>query len=125
MAKEYKAHWSRYFYIAITTGWWLGILTLGWWIVYSILITRNLRISVGEYSVTVTSGAFAKSVKTISLKNVNSIEYNRFAKTVKIALIGSQTGYELESNISFSRIEHMDELVDDLRAAIKRAHSAK
>ena len=125
MAKEYKTHWSRYFYIAITTWWWLGILTLGWWIVYSILITRNLRISVGEDSVTVTSGAFAKSVKTISLKNVNSIEYNRFAKTVKIALIGSQTGYELESNISFSRIEHMDELVDDLRAAIKRAHSAK
>ena len=113
MAKEYKAHWSRYFSIAITTWWWLGILTLGWWIVYSILITRNL------------SGAFAKSVKTISLKNVNSIEYNRFAKTVKIALVGSQTGYELESNISFSRIEHMDELVDDLRAAIKRAHSAK
>lgn len=125
MAKEYKAHWSRYFSIAITTWWWLGILTLGWWIVYSILITRNLRISVGEDSVTITSGAFAKSVKTISLKNVNSIEYNRFAKTVKIALVGSQTGYELESNISFSRIEHMDELVDDLRAAIKRAHSAK
>lgn len=79
----------------------------------------------GKDSVTVTSGAFARSVKTISLKNVNSIEYSRFTKTVNIALVGSQTGYELESNIRFSRIEHMDELVDDLRAAIKRAQSTK
>lgn len=123
MAKEYKAHWSRYFYIAITTWWWLGIITLGWWIIYSVLATRNLRISVGEDSVTITSGAFAKTVKTVSLKNANSIEYSRFTKNVNIALVGSQTGYEMESNIGFNRIENMDEFVDELRVAIKRAQA--
>ena len=123
MAKEYKAHWSRYFYIAITTWWWLGIITFGWWIIYSILITRNFRVSVGEDSITITSGAFAKRVKTTSLKNVNSIEYSKLTKNVNIALVGSQTGYEAESNIGFNRIENMDEFVNDLRAAIKRAQS--
>lgn len=79
---EYKMHVSWLIIMALTTWWWLGVITMGLFILWTIQYYRSYKVTLSGGTLTVQSGAFIKRIDSMRVNNASIVQYVPLLATV-------------------------------------------